>query len=121
MSTSKSESRARKFVDKDGFLFVIHVNKKKMKDKFKNFDHGFVDINRYNLAPKGYEEQQEILFNALNIYKVIKIEEKNDFTYIHLEYGIIFDLLEKSKDSLSVDEYDTLVNYHYCTKILGKI
>ncbi len=34
---------------------------------------------------------------------------------------MIFDLLEKPKESLTQDEYETLINYHYCTKILGKI
>lgn len=51
MSTSKSHDRALDFVDRDGFLFVIHVNRRKANiEKFKNFDHGFVDINRYGLA-----------------------------------------------------------------------
>jgi len=51
MSTSKSEERALDFVDRDGFVFVIHIKKRKTNvDKFKNFDHGFVDINRYGLA-----------------------------------------------------------------------
>ncbi len=50
MSTSKDESRAQSFVDNDGYLFVIHVKKRKIHKKFANFDHGFVDINKYNLA-----------------------------------------------------------------------
>jgi len=51
MSTSKSIERAKDFVDRDGYLFVIHVKKRKIDiDRFKNFDHGFVDINRYGLA-----------------------------------------------------------------------
>jgi hypothetical protein len=32
MSTSKSEQRAQEFVDRDGYLFVIHV--KSRKDNF---------------------------------------------------------------------------------------
>lgn len=30
MSTSKSEERALDFVDRDGYLFVIHVKKRKV-------------------------------------------------------------------------------------------
>jgi hypothetical protein len=29
MSTSKSEDRAKDFVDRDGYIFVIHVKKRK--------------------------------------------------------------------------------------------
>lgn len=51
MSTSKSEERAKDFVDRDGYMFVIHVKRRKLDlNRFKNFDHGFVDINRYGLA-----------------------------------------------------------------------
>jgi hypothetical protein len=55
MSTSKSRERALEFVDRDGYLFVIHVKKRWANlEKFKNFDHGFVDINRYGLASSDY-------------------------------------------------------------------
>lgn len=40
---------------------------------------------------------------------------------IHLEYGAIFDLLDKPKASLTPDEKDTLINYQYCTKLMGDI
>jgi hypothetical protein len=59
MSTSKSEERALDFVDRDGYLFVIHVKKRNANlEKFRNFDHGFVDINRYGLASSEYSKEE---------------------------------------------------------------
>lgn len=40
---------------------------------------------------------------------------------IHLEYGSIFDLLDKPKGTLTPDEKDVLINYQYCTKLMGEI
>lgn len=40
---------------------------------------------------------------------------------IHLEYGAIFDVLDKPKELLLSDERDTLINYQYCTKLMGDI
>jgi hypothetical protein len=40
---------------------------------------------------------------------------------IHLEYGAIFDLIEKPKETLTMDEKDILINYQYCTKMMADI
>lgn len=40
---------------------------------------------------------------------------------IHLEYGAIFDILDKPKATLTPDEKDVLINYQYCTKLMGEI
>jgi len=40
---------------------------------------------------------------------------------IHIEYGSIFDLLDKPKGTLTPDEKDTLTNYQFCTKLMGDI
>ncbi len=50
MSTSKNLARAQSFTDNDGYIFVIHVNKRHVLKKYDIYDHGFVDINRYKLA-----------------------------------------------------------------------
>ncbi len=50
MSTSKSLDSAKKFTDKDGYLFVIHVPEREIPQKWSSYDHGFVDINKYKLA-----------------------------------------------------------------------
>ena len=41
--------------------------------KFDKYDHGFVDINKHKLADSEFEIEEEILFNSLNIYKVLKV------------------------------------------------
>ena len=61
------------------------------------------------------------MFNALNIYRVKKVERKEGYTYIHIEYGAIFELLAKPKEQLNPDEKDILINYQYCTRLMGDI
>ncbi len=92
-----------------------------MPVKWDVYDHGFVDINKYKLASDEFVKQQQILFNALNIYKVSLIERKGPYIYIHLEYGAIFDLLSKPKESLTSDQKDVLINYQYCTRLMSDI
>ena len=121
MSTSKSEESAKKFTDKDGYLFVIHVEERDLPKKWDKYDHGFVDINQNKLASAAFVKEEEVLFNALNIYKVRTIERKGPYIYIHLEYGAIFDLLGKSKEKLTPDEKDVLINYQFCTRLMGDI
>ena len=70
MSTSKSIETARKFTDKDGYVFVIHVEEREILEKWGIYDHGFVDINKNKLAAEVFAKEEEVLFNALNIYKV---------------------------------------------------
>lgn len=42
-----------------------------VEKKYDNYDHGFVDINEYNICGENFKYEKEILFNALNVYKVI--------------------------------------------------
>lgn len=121
MSTSKSLQSAKKFTDKDGYIFVIHVQEREIPLKWDKYDHGFVDINKYKLASSQFVKEEEILFNALNIFKVRSIERKGPYIYIHLEYGAIFDLLSKPKHLLTPDENDVLINYQHCTRLMGEI
>jgi hypothetical protein len=60
-------------MDNDSYLFIIHVKGEKINSKYSIYDHGFVEINRYGLAAEAFEQEQEVLFNALNVYKVISI------------------------------------------------
>lgn len=62
-----------------------------------------------------------MLFNALNVFRVAKIDDSSDYVMIHLEYGAVFDLLEKPKETLTLDEKGTLLNYQYCTKLMNDI
>ena len=50
MSTSKSLDTAKKFTDRDGYIFVIHVSGRELPQKWDKYDHGFVDINQNHLA-----------------------------------------------------------------------
>ena len=82
------------------------------------YDHGFVDMNRYEIPPEYFVAEEEVLFNALNVYRVSEVEEKeNGWKYIHLEYGAIFDLLSKDAEKLSEDEREVLLNYEYCINL----
>ncbi len=54
MSTSKNIERAKSFTDREGYIFVIHINKRNMLKKYDIYDHGFVDINRYKLAEHSF-------------------------------------------------------------------
>ena len=98
MSTSKNLERAKEFTDKNGYLFVVEVPSMEISEKHDSYDHGFVDINENKLAPEKYMVEEEVLFNALNIYRVKKIEKTHEgYTMIYLQYGVIFNLLKKRK------------------------
>lgn len=62
-----------------------------------------------------------MLFNALSIYKVTAIEDKGRNVLIYLQYGAVFDLLDKPRNTLTPDEKDVLTNYQYCTRLMGEI
>ena len=75
MSTSKSFERAAQFTDTLGYIFAIHIPEMTILKKYEPYDHGFVDINAHKLAPAKFAMEEEVLFNALNIYKVKNIEK----------------------------------------------
>jgi hypothetical protein len=106
MSTSKNFEAAKNFIGDEGYMFVIHIPQKRIPKKYRDYNHGFVDINKFNLQEKAeLEEEEEVLFNALNVFKVMSIrkDKKNGLTLIDLEYGVIFDLLSKKKRELTPD------------------
>ena len=60
---------------------------------------GFMKLNDFNLSE--YESEKEVLFNPLSLYRVREIKKdrvfgKGEFILIHLEYGVIFKLLQKN-------------------------
>lgn len=121
MSTSKNLERAKQFCDRDGYIFVINVPALTIPEKFNKYDHGFVDINKHQLASKEFSVEQEILFNALNVFKVTKVEKDGARHLIYMEYGPIFELLGKERSKLTSDEKDVLMNYQYCANLLDEI
>jgi nucleoid-associated protein YejK len=54
-------------------MFVFKIKRMQIKEKLKIFDHGYVDINRHDIAAKHFKEEEEYILNALNVYKVTKI------------------------------------------------
>ncbi len=44
----------------------------------KSFDHGFVDLSLYKIASPQFIAEQEVLLNALNVYKITKIISSKD-------------------------------------------
>lgn len=73
MSTSKNYEKATEFAGRSGYMFVIHVPKLTIPEEFDKYDHGFVDINENKLATSNFTEEEEVLFNALNVYKIKRI------------------------------------------------
>jgi hypothetical protein len=62
------------------------------------YDHGFVDLKKAGILSTIVRED-EVILNALNIYKVTEIikpeDSKEGFGTIRLEYGAIFKLNEQ--------------------------
>ena len=51
LSTSASKKMARKFTEEnDGIMFAIHIPEMTISEEYKQFDHGFVDMNKFNLS-----------------------------------------------------------------------
>lgn len=70
-------------------------------------DYGFVnlvDISRF--------EEKEILFNALNIFKVVGKEKRGDFEFYTLLYGSIFNVLGTENPEF-LKKNDRLAYYTY--------
>ena len=63
------------------------------------FDYGFADLNKLDISV--YKDEEQVLMNALNIYRVKKItkpqETLDGIGIVELEYGSIFDLYQKSR------------------------
>ena len=100
MSTSKNYEKATEFAGRSGYMFAIHIPNLTIPEEFDKYDHGFVDINENKLATSNFTDEEEVLFNALNVYKIKRIEPEDEkgFTLIHIEYGVIFQLLEKYRN-----------------------
>jgi hypothetical protein len=85
------------------------------------YDHGYVEINRYSLASKAFQKEQEVLINALNVFQVTEI----DFTHIPrtvtLNYGAILPLLRAKSNRLSLREQAVVQNYRYCLETFEQI
>lgn len=56
ISTSKSYEKAKGFLDrKDSYMLVFRIKKIEIKKNLKIFDHGYVDINMYDIAEKHFK------------------------------------------------------------------
>ena len=44
-------------MDSDSFLIEIHINGGAQSEDDMKYDHGFVEINRYNLASKAFQKE----------------------------------------------------------------
>lgn len=73
-STSLNRRQAEKFMDNDSYLIEIHVNIRPKNDIELDYDHGFIEVNRYGLAAQAFQGEDEVLFNALNVYRVIGLD-----------------------------------------------
>lgn len=95
VSTSKNEQIVReKFLTKsDYYLFVITVRPVKLNVQTKMLDNGFVDLAMFGIAPEEYQDEEEVLMNALNVYRVKEVVLQKDAEdgvgKVFLEYGSI--------------------------------
>jgi hypothetical protein len=62
---------------KNSFLFEITIKERVIPAKFKDFDNGFADLDFYKLSQPKHFGEEEVLLNALNIYKVVGIVPPN--------------------------------------------
>lgn len=120
-SSSLKKSEAEKFMDNDSYLIEIQVEKAAENENEQLYDHGFVEINRYGLASESFQNQQEVLFNSLNVFKVIDLDLKSMVRKITLQYGAIFELMRAKPSSLNARDREVMANYKYCTQTFDKI
>lgn len=85
------------------------------------YDHGFVEMNRYHLATKAFQKEEEILINALNIFQVTAIDFKSATRKITLKYGAILPLLRAKSKELSASDRAVVQNYKYCLDTFKRI
>ena len=43
-------------MDGDSYLFEIHIDQGAENDEEMIYDHGYVEINRYNIASKAFQK-----------------------------------------------------------------
>lgn len=71
-------------------------------------------MNRYNLAAKAFQKEEEILINALNIFQVTAIDLNSATRKITLKYGAILPLLKTKSKELNPSDRAVVQNYKYC-------
>lgn len=54
-------------------MFIITIKSIKLNKETKKLDHGFVDLKMFDVAKGKYEVEEEVLLNALNVYKVTDV------------------------------------------------
>ncbi len=108
-------------MDNDSYLIEIIVDSFAESEDELMYDHGFVEINRYGLANAAYKNEQEVLFNALNVFRVIELDLSSAVRKITLRYGAIFDLLRAKPEDLPPHERAVIANYQYCAKTYNQI
>ena len=79
-SASKKKQVVKdKFLNsKNSCLFEITIKERVMPPKFKDFDNGFADLDFFKLSQPQYRGEEQVLLNALNVYKVVGIVPPNE-------------------------------------------
>lgn len=80
-------------MDNDSYLFEIVVEVGGEGEEEMLYDHGFVEINRFGLANEAFKNEEEILFNALNVFRVVSLDLTSATRKITLQYGAMLSLL----------------------------
>jgi hypothetical protein len=99
-------------MDNDSYLIEIEVDVSTRSEEL-DYDHGFIDINAHGLAASAFASEEEVLFNALNVYRVVNLDLGSAVRKITLQYGGIVDLM-RARRPLEPTEAAVLQNYRHC-------
>lgn len=112
LSTSKSRRVAEEFLKRNPnestrILYTVKVYK---EDRCPEMDYGYVDISQFSK----YQEE-EVLFNALNVFQVSSVRVENGLKRASLVYGSLATYVEMEKNGsrLDPDQLMMVLNSRY--------
>lgn len=113
LSTSKSKKVAEEFLrrnpnESNRILYTVKVLR---EERCPDHDYGFVDISHFSK----YQQEEEVLFNALNVFQVSSVRIDNGLKRATLIYGSLAAYSEKYRDGehLDPDQLMMVLNSRY--------
>jgi hypothetical protein len=120
LSTSKSRKVAEEFLKRNSNqnTRILYTVKVLNEDRCSEFDYGYVDISSFSK----YQEE-EVLFNALNVFQVSSVRVDNGLKRATLIYGSLATYMEKMRNGESTDKDQTMMvlNNKYQRETISKI
>ena len=100
-------------------IFEIVVPDDSVDRRDDETDFGFMSVVEYSFYPS----EDEYLFNALNVFKILSVEERAlneniSVQWVTLEYGSLASAVRRRKEpaALTVQEERLVINYEYYTR-----